>query len=114
MTINTQDFLNKIQGTILTHQSDFEQINIEGGYVSDLLSDVMGNAKQNDAWVTIMRHLNSVAVASLAGISVIIFSKGIIPDQAVIDKAKEEQISLLNSPLSTFEIAGILYQALHT
>jgi len=36
-----------------------------GGYVSDLLSDVMANAKAGDLWVTLQTHQNIVAVASL-------------------------------------------------
>jgi serine kinase of HPr protein (carbohydrate metabolism regulator) len=73
----------------------------------------MGNAKKNDAWITIMRHLNVVAVASLAGVSVILFAKNITPDEAVIKKAEMEEICLIQSPLSSFEISGKLYQLLY-
>jgi hypothetical protein len=111
--VKLKHFIKEIDGSLLTCADEIEQIEIEGGYISDLLSDVMGNAKKNDAWVTIMRHLNVVAVASLTGISVIIFSKKIIPDEAVIKKADIEEICLVSSPLSTFEIAGKLYQMLH-
>ena len=39
---------------------------ITGGYCGDLLSWVMGRAKADDAWITIMTNINFVAVASLA------------------------------------------------
>jgi hypothetical protein len=109
-----QNFLNLIDGNILTQQTDIANIEIKDGYVSDLLSDVMGNANEGSVWITIMRHLNVIAVASLAGLSAVVFSKAIVPDKTVIDKANEEGICLISSPLSTFELAGRLYGLLQT
>ena len=37
---------------------------ILGGYAGDLLSWVMGRAKEGDAWVTIMSNVNIVAVCT--------------------------------------------------
>ncbi|MDP8321985.1 MAG: hypothetical protein RAO94_06515, partial [Candidatus Stygibacter australis] len=87
-------------------------IEINGGYVSDLLSDVMGNAREGQVWITIMRHLNVIAVASLTNMSAITFSKGYLPDDTVIAKADMEGIPLISSKLDTFNIAGILYKNL--
>lgn len=101
------DFLKTIPHKVLCGKP--EEVNIKGGYVSDLLSDVMGNAQEGDVWITIMKHLNVIAVASLAELPAIIFSKNTIPDSAVIEKAKEKDIVLINSPLSTFELSGNLF-----
>ena len=87
-------------------------IQVSGAYVSDLLSDVMGNAGADLVWITIMRHLNSVAVASLAGIPLIIFSKGAVPAAPIIEKANQEEICLVTSKLPTFEISGRIYNLL--
>ncbi|HQB98634.1 MAG TPA: hypothetical protein PKZ46_06835, partial [Candidatus Cloacimonadota bacterium] len=86
---------------------------INGAYVSDMLSDVMGSAKPGQAWITIMKHLNVIAVASMTGIPAIIFAKGNTPDEAVCDKALEEGICLISSNLDTFRLSGILYRVLH-
>jgi len=107
--IYLNEVISSIEGKLETVNLNPESIEIEGGYVSDLLSDVMGNALKNQVWITIMKHLNVIAVASLAGIPAIIFSKNSTPDQTVIQKAEEEGIALISSPLSTFKIAGILY-----
>lgn len=101
-----------IEGNILTDNTIQDNIVISGGFVSDLLSDVMGNAQQDQVWITIMRHLNVVAVATLTGVSAVIFSKDIVPEQAVITKANEEGVCLLNSTLNTFELTGRLYNLL--
>ncbi len=106
-----KDFMDAINGHLLT--KDFDQdIDISGGYVSDLLSDVMAGAQEGQVWITIMRHLNVIAVANLTNVAAIIFSKGYLPEEPVIQKADQVGITLISSNLNTFEIAGILYQHL--
>ena len=36
---------------------------VSRGYVSDLMSDVIANARAGDIWITLQIHLNIVAVA---------------------------------------------------
>ena len=45
---------------------------ISGGYVSDLLSDVMGNAGEGEIWITLQTHQNVVAIASLKDLAAVI------------------------------------------
>ena len=52
---------------------------IDGVYIGDLLSWVMGRAKADDAWITIMTNINVVAVASLADTACIVLAEGVIP-----------------------------------
>ena len=59
---------------------------ITGGYVSDLLSDVMGNAKEGQVWITLQTHQNIIAVGSLKDLSAIIIVKGLIPEADTIEK----------------------------
>lgn len=106
-------FVEMIDAEILTNSNNPEEIDINGGCVSDLLSDVMGSAQEGQLWITIMRHLNTVAVASMIGLPAIIFAKNIKPDEQVVNKANQEGICLLSSQLTTFQIAGKLYQALY-
>ncbi|HRY84180.1 MAG TPA: hypothetical protein P5533_06060 [Candidatus Cloacimonadota bacterium] len=112
MQINLKDFCEAIRGHNLTPAIDMESIELEGAYVSDMLSDVMGSAKPNQAWITIMKHLNTIAVASMTGVPVIIYSSGNVPEAPVIEKALEESVCLVSSGLPTFDIAGILYKLL--
>jgi serine kinase of HPr protein (carbohydrate metabolism regulator) len=85
------------------------QKNISGGYVSDLLSDVMGNANEGDVWVTLQSHKNVMAVASLKDLPAVILVKGIIPENDTIIQSNEEEIPLLGTTDSCFEITGKLY-----
>jgi len=83
---------------------------VRGGYVSDLLSDVMGNANEGEVWITLQTHRNILAIASLKDLSAIILVKGLIPDQSTIDKSNEENIPILGTDDQTFRIAGRLYE----
>ena len=80
------------------------------GYVSDLLSDVMANAKAGDVWVTLQVHQNIVAVAALKELAAVILIGGRQPERQTLAKAEEENIPLLLSELPAFEVAGRLYQ----
>lgn len=111
--IKLQEYLDKIAYEVLNPEVAVENVELNTGYVSDLLSDVMGSAKDNMAWFTIMRHMNVIAVASMADIPCIIFGKNTPPEKAVIDKATEEGIVLIKTPLAVFDAAGVLYKLLH-
>ena len=80
------------------------------GYVSDLLSDVMANAKAGDVWVTLQVHQNIVAVAALKELAAVILIGGRQPERQTLAKAEAENIPLLLTELPAFEVAGRLYQ----
>lgn len=105
-------YIAAIDGKNHTPALDPDDIEISGAYVSDMLSDVMGSAQPEQVWITIMKHLNVIAVASMTGIPAIIFAKGHAPDDAVCDKALEESVCLISSQQDTFTLAGILYKML--
>lgn len=86
---------------------------ITGGYVSDLLSDVMGNAGENEVWITLQTHQNIAAVASLKDLAAIILVKGLVPDDDTLKQCEKEGIPLLGTEMSTFETAGRLYSELN-
>ena len=78
---------------------------VQGAYVGDLLSWVMGRAKSDNAWITIMSNLNVIAVATLTDVSCIIFAEGVIPDKELVDVAESKGVNLLISELSSYDTA---------
>lgn len=83
---------------------------ISGGYTSDLLSDVMANAKKDNIWITMQTHLNITAVASLKEIAAIIIVMNREISKETLDKATEEKITILTTPLTSFQISGKIYE----
>lgn len=87
---------------------------VTGCYISDLLSDVMAHSKDGELWITLQTHPNIVAVAVIKGISGIIITNGRSPEQDTIKKAEDENITILTTQKTTFEIAGLLYNLLNS
>jgi hypothetical protein len=83
---------------------------IRGGYVGDLLSDVMANSKEGDIWITRQVHQNIVAVASLKDLAGIILIQGSEPAHDTAAKANMEGIPILVTDLPAFEIVGKIYE----
>ena len=77
---------------------------VTGGYAGDLLSDVMANSRAGDIWVTLQVHNNVVAVASLNDLAGVVIVQGRKPEAAAMEKAVEENVVLLTTDLSAFEI----------
>ena len=81
---------------------------IRNVYIGDLLSSVMGRAKADNAWITIMSNINIVAVASLADVACIILAEGVTLDSTVTETATAKGINILTSDLPAYETAMLL------
>ena len=88
-----------------------EKLNTEvrGGYVSDLMSDVMAHAKEGDLWVTLQTHANTAAVAAMKELAGVVLIGGREPEKETLEKARAKGVPLLVSRLPAFELAGRLY-----
>lgn len=85
---------------------------VKGCYISDLLSDVMANAREGDIWITLQTHPNIVAVATLKNVAAIIITNNRSPEDETLKRASREGVTIVTTALSTFEIGGRLYQML--
>lgn len=85
---------------------------VEGGYIGDLLSWVMGNAQSGDAWITIMSNDNVVAVAVLTDVACVILSEGVTLDERVKGLAEKKGVNVYTTEQSSFaigaKVAGLL------
>jgi predicted transcriptional regulator len=107
--VKLKDIVENMGMRVETAQEDLDR-EVMGGYVSDLLSDVMAHSKLGDIWITLQVHPNIIAVATLKDLAGIIIVQGRKPDEETIEKAKSENIPILVSELHTFEVVGRLYQ----
>lgn len=83
---------------------------VTGGYVSDLLSDVMAHTKKGNIWITLQGHPNIVAVAVLKELAGIVLVNNRQPDEETLEKARTEKVPIMTSELPAFELVGKLYQ----
>ena len=60
-----------------------------GCYCGDLLSWVMGRAKADDVWLTVMGNINAIAVATLADVSAIVLVEDAVLDEEARARANQ-------------------------
>ena len=82
---------------------------ITRAHASDLLSDVLANAPAGGVLLTTQAHLNVIAVALHAMQAAVIFTSGMVPEEAVRERAAAERLPLFATKQSTFDTAGKLY-----
>lgn len=107
--MKVQELVEKLNLTVLSGKEGLNR-DIEGCYVSDLLSDVMGNADMGNVWVTLQTHKNVVAIASLKELACVILVKDQTASSETLAQSNEEGIPFLSTPMETFETAGKIYE----
>jgi len=109
--MNLQDIITKLDlKTLSLVDADLSVIKPTCGYTSDLLSCVMAGAPKKSIWITLQAHGNIIAVATLLDLSAVIITEGAIPDETTIEKANDEGVILLSTPLSTYAVVGLLWE----
>lgn len=83
---------------------------VKGVYASDLLSDVMGRAREGELWVTMQTHKNIIAVAALKDLAAILIVNSSRPDEDTRETADRESIVLLGSSDGTYKNCGLLFK----
>lgn len=104
--MNTKDL---IENAGLKPLTTFEARDVDGVFVSDMLSDVMAGAKSGNLWITVQTHKNIVPAANLVDVSALVITGGKKVPQDTLDLANQHGIAILWTELGTFELVGKLY-----
>lgn len=109
--MNVKNVADIIEGELT---SAFNQVNrnVKNIHAGDLLSHVMANTSEGDAWITVHTHLNTIAVAVLNELSCIIIPYGIAPEEPTIKKADCENIPIISTKLNVYDICTRIYEYL--
>lgn len=105
--MKVNELIGLIDGKLLTCGGGENEITC--AHTCDLLSWVMAKGQEGCAWVTVQTHLNVIAVASLHDMACVVLPENIQMDKTVLDKADEEGIGVIVSPLSAYSICGVLH-----
>jgi predicted transcriptional regulator len=97
-----QDVIEKAELKALTNAEERE---VDGVFISDMLSDVMTGAQAGNLWLTVQTHTNIVSAANLVDLSAVVITSGKVVPQATIDLANRYHVVILSTPLKTFELA---------
>jgi serine kinase of HPr protein (carbohydrate metabolism regulator) len=109
--MTVRELVDKLELTVFSGAAGLDN-EVTGGYTSDLLSDVMGHAKEGQVWVTLQTHKNVMGIASLKELAAIILVKGFTPEADTVAVSEDEGMPILGSKLESFELSGRLYELL--
>lgn len=84
----------------------YDDREVSGCYCGDLLSWVMGRAREDEMWITVMSNVNILAVAALTDIACIVLAEEVSLEPEVAEKAKQQEITVLRSADTAYAIAA--------
>ena len=102
-----KEIIEKANLEVLTN---LEEREVEGVFMSDMLSDVMTSAQSGSLWITVQTHTNIVSAANLVDIAAIVVSQGKKVPENTIALANRYHVVILSTSLSNFELASKLVE----
>lgn len=104
------DVADIIGGKILNN-ADYIEKEVKCAFASDLMSDVLTIDTDGLLLITGLANMQTIRTAEMADIDGIVFVRNKKPTQEMIKLAEENNIVLIESPLSMFNVSGKLFQA---
>ncbi len=86
-------------------------IEINNAGASDLMSDVLAYVAQDILLITGLLSPQVIRTADLMDISAVVFTRGKIPPEEIIEEAKKANIAILSTSLKTYSACGLLFSA---
>jgi hypothetical protein len=90
-----------------------KEIDVTYGSASDLMSDVLAYLEGGNKTILITGLLTTqvIRTATLMEMSVVVFTRGKIPNEQIIEAAKKNDIAILSTRMTKYATCGILYSA---
>ena len=106
--MTVKDLESKLNLKALNEATDTE---VEGAFISDMLSDVMAGAKAANVWITVQTHKNIIAAANLVDVPAIIVVRDKKVPEDTLQMADRVGVTVFTTALDSFQIAVKLYEA---
>ncbi|QHQ60424.1 hypothetical protein Ana3638_06265 [Anaerocolumna sedimenticola] len=110
--MTVQELINKGIFEVINTGDNLDKV-ISKPFCCDLLSIAMGKAPADSAWVTVMGNINTLAVATLTDIACIILAEGAVLDVPALNKAKDQNITVLSTDKPIFDTSLMVYEMIH-
>ena len=90
---------------------DMENTVVESACGSDMMSDVLAYVKDQGVLLTGLVNPQVIRTAEMMDMRVIVFVRGKMPDEDMINLAKSKHMALLSTKMPMYSACGKLYQA---
>ena len=108
MTI--REIAETLDATWLCCEEEGDRV-LRTAFASDMMSDVLAFVKEQAVLLTGLVNPQVVRTAEMMDMKVIVFVRGKVPGDAILDLARELDIVVLKTELEMFTSCGKLYQA---
>ncbi len=93
---------------LLTPEADLS-IEIKDVVASDGMSEILAFARSEELMITGLINIQSIRTADIAGVSAVIYCRGKIPAENVVEFAQRKNIPVFVTKMVMFDICGLLY-----
>jgi hypothetical protein len=93
-----------LQKTGLKLITELEDKEVTGVFISDMLSDVMTNAKPGNLWLTVQTHKNTISAANLVDVSAILVTHGKEIPAETTALANRFKVNIVSCEEATFDL----------
>ncbi len=97
-----------IEADVLAYAQGLD-LDIKTAFGSDLMSDVLAYVEEDTLLITGLTNQQVIRTAEMLDLKAILFVRGKIPCQEVVELAEEKKILLMMTRESLFTVSGILY-----
>ncbi len=99
-----------LEAKIHTGEDLLEEMEVQGAFGSDLMSDVLAFVQKEGLLLTGLQNSQVVRTAEMMDMQAVVFVRGKEPDAEMIRVAEMMDIVLLSTEYTMFQSCGILYQ----
>ena len=85
--------------------AEYTDMEVEGVYISDMVSDIITGAMANGILITLQTHKNLIAAANLVDVAAVVFVRGKKPASDVVELASRAGIGLFVADMDTWSFA---------
>jgi predicted transcriptional regulator len=91
------------------NDADNLELDVTQVVASDGMSEILAFARSKELMITGLTNIQSIRTADIAGVSAVIYCRGKLPDEKVIEFARQKHIPVLATKMGMFNICGVLY-----
>ena len=104
------DVASILNAQVLTGE-DMLDLEVHSACGSDMMSDVLAYVKEEGVLLTGLMNVQVIRTLLMMDMNCVVFVRGKIPPEGIIEFAKESGVAVLQTDLPMFESCGRLYAA---
>ncbi|MGF7141742.1 putative transcriptional regulator [Anaerotaenia torta] len=107
--MNIEDIRSILQAQYIVGE-EWKDREVHTACGSDMMSDVLAFMKDQSVLLTGLCNLQVIRTCEMMDIVCIVFVRGKMPDEAMIEMAREKEIVILSTEHRMFAACGMLYE----